>query len=120
MQVADAFFLQAHIVHAGIDQRKCHVLMREVALNMDEGFGLKIGEQNIKPIATHHKLLLSLGVSSSDVQKRMSTEITEELKMSKSKPDSAIWVHDSKEEIDRKLKKAYCPMMDKDLNDQEN
>lgn len=110
MQVADAFFLQAHIVHAGLDQRKCHVLMREVAMNMDEGFGLKIGDTNIKPIATHHKLLLSLGVSSSDAQKRMSTEITEELKMSKSKPDSAVWVHDSKEEIQRKLKKAYCPM----------
>ena len=33
-------------------------------------------------------------------------------KMSKSKPDSAIWVHDSFEEILRKLKKAYCPGVD--------
>ena len=30
-------------------------------------------------------------------------------KMSKSKPSSAIFVHDSKKEIDEKLKKAYCP-----------
>ena len=30
--------------------------------------------------------------------------------MSKSKPDSAIWVHDPKTEIARKLKQAYCPM----------
>ena len=29
--------------------------------------------------------------------------------MSKSKPDSAIFVHDSPEEIKRKLKKAHCP-----------
>jgi tyrosyl-tRNA synthetase len=110
MQVADAFFLQAHLVHAGLDQRKCHVLMREVASSLDEGFGLKIGDQTIKPIAIHHRLLLSLGISANDVQKRMTTEISEELKMSKSKPDSAIWVHDSKDEIDRKMKKAYCPM----------
>jgi tyrosyl-tRNA synthetase len=110
MQVADAFFLQTHLVHAGLDQRKCHVLMREVALSMDEDFGLKMGGQNIKPIAIHHKLLLSLGVTTSDVQNRMTSDITEELKMSKSKPDSAIWVHDSTEEIARKLKKAYCPI----------
>jgi len=32
-----------------------------------------------------------------------------ELKMSKSKPDSAIFMADSKEEIIRKIKKAYCP-----------
>ena len=110
MQVADAFYLQSHLVHAGLDQRKCHVLMREVAGSLDEGFELKIGDRNIKPIAIHHRLLLSLGISANDVQKRMTTEISEELKMSKSKPDSAIWVHDSKDEIDRKMKKAYCPM----------
>jgi tyrosyl-tRNA synthetase len=114
MQVADAFFLQSHLVHAGLDQRKCHVLMREVALSMDEDFGLKIGGQNVKPIAIHHKLLLSLGVTANDVQNRMSSDITEELKMSKSKPDSAIWVHDSAEEIARKLKKAYCPIPNQD------
>jgi tyrosyl-tRNA synthetase len=41
-------------------------------------------------------------------------------KMSKSKPDSAIWVHDSLEEIERKLKKAYCPMVDSNLTLEEN
>ena len=111
MQVADVFFLQAHLVHAGMDQRKCHVLMREVAANMDEGFDLKIGQKSIKPIAIHHNLLLSLGISPEQVSKRMNSDTNEELKMSKSKPDSAVWVHDSLEEISRKLKKAYCPMV---------
>jgi tyrosyl-tRNA synthetase len=111
MQVADPFFLQSHIVHAGIDQRKCHVLMREVAPNMNEGFELKIGESKVKPIAVHHHLLLSLGVSAQDTQKRMEAgAVSEELKMSKSKPDSAVWVSDNLEEISRKLKKAYCPI----------
>ncbi len=31
------------------------------------------------------------------------------LKMSKSKPDSAIFMLDSKEDVERKIRKAYCP-----------
>lgn len=31
------------------------------------------------------------------------------MKMSKSKPDSAIWIHDSVEDIERKISKAFCP-----------
>jgi tyrosyl-tRNA synthetase len=112
MQVADAFFMQTHLVHAGIDQRKCHVLMREVASGMDEGFGLNIGNKSIKPIAIHHALLLSLGVDVTSVSKRITVDVDDDsLKMSKSKPDSAVWVHDDINEIQRKLKKAYCPMV---------
>jgi tyrosyl-tRNA synthetase len=112
MQVADAYFMQTHLVHAGIDQRKCHVLMREVANGMDEGFDLKIGNKTIKPIAMHHGLLLSLGVDPISVSKRITTDVDDDsLKMSKSKPDSAVWVHDDLAEIQRKLKKAYCPMV---------
>src|SRR3989338_7273616 len=32
-----------------------------------------------------------------------------EMKMSKSNPDSAIFMNDSNEEVSRKIKKAYCP-----------
>jgi len=31
------------------------------------------------------------------------------MKMSKSKPDSAIFMNDSEDDIKRKMKKAYCP-----------
>jgi tyrosyl-tRNA synthetase len=101
MQVADPFFLKTHFVHAGIDQRKCHVLMRETALKVDPKVRLKISQDEVKPIAIHHSLILGL---------EHKGENAETSKMSKSKPDSAIWVHDSLQEIQRKLKKAYCPM----------
>ncbi len=113
LQVADAFFMQTHLVHAGIDQRKCHVLMREVAGGLAENFALKINDKKIKPIAIHHHLLLSLGVTAEDAKTRMDSVAAESLKMSKSKPDSAVWVTDSYDEIFRKLKKAYCPIPDK-------
>ncbi len=112
MQVADAFFLQTHLVHAGLDQRKCHVLMRETAPKLDQDYGLKIGQKFIKPIAIHHNLLL--GLEKKDLNDK------EASKMSKSKPDSAIWVHDSLAEIQRKIKKAYCPMIDLNLSQEEN
>jgi tyrosyl-tRNA synthetase len=40
---------------------------------------------------------------------RMSPDEMIEQKMSKSKPASAIFIHDSPEEIKSKIKKAYCP-----------
>jgi tyrosyl-tRNA synthetase len=109
MQVADCFFFGSHIVHAGMDQRKCHVLMREVASKLDGETGLKIAEKQIKPIAIHHALLHGLGQPESTIGED-GIEKLEVGKMSKSKPDSAIWVHETPEEIMRKLKKAYCPM----------
>lgn len=111
MQVTDAYFMQTHLVHAGLDQRKVHVLMREIALVVDEEIALKLDDKRIKPIAIHHALLLGMSAPKTDgtTTKMNPTEI-EDGKMSKSRPDSAIWVHDNLEEITRKLKKAYCPM----------
>ncbi len=122
MQVADCFWLNAHLVHAGIDQRKAHVLMREVALNLSDETSLKIADKTIKPIAIHHNLILGLGIDANEVAKRMTTdfEVNEELKMSKSKQNSAIWVHDTTEEIRRKIKMAYCPPVDTNLTLEEN
>ena len=132
MQVTDAFFMQTHLVHAGMDQRKCHVLMREIAYNLDSDFQLKIDEKAMKPIAIHHNLLLGLEsptktAVSSTVKiidpSNTTIEVEETFtvsKMSKSRPDSAIWVHDSLSEIQRKLKKAYCPMIDPNLDESGN
>jgi tyrosyl-tRNA synthetase len=103
MQVADPSFMGVQIVHAGLDQRKCHVLMREAASKVGYKYQLKIGDTPVKPLAIHHSLLLSLSVSGDSNNREVA-------KMSKSKPDSAVWVHDSLPEIQRKLKKAYCPM----------
>jgi tyrosyl-tRNA synthetase len=116
LQVADAFFMQTHIVHAGMDQRKCHVLMREVAPKLNDTFALMMGNIPVKPIAVHHALLLGLDKPILSVE----TNVFEASKMSKSKPNSCIFVHDSDEEIVKKLKKAYCPMPQEGQNEEEN
>lgn len=97
MQCADIFHLQADIAQLGMDQRKVNMLAREI--------GPKIGYY--KPVAVHHHMLMGLGQPKSDYSDAIERAI--DLKMSKSKPDSAIFMTDSREEIFRKIKKAYCP-----------
>lgn len=103
MQVADIFYQNIDIAHAGMDQRKAHVIMRDVAS--------KVYKDKPKPIALHHPLLIGL---QQPPQWPIPTgkderDVIMEMKMSKSKSDSAIWVHDTPEEIERKIKKAFCP-----------
>jgi len=103
MQAADIFRLNVDIAQLGMDQRKVNMLARQIA---DE-LGLK------KPAAVHHHMLISL---QPPVDKINSTDSKEDqtvaLKMSKSKPDSAIFMTDTKDEIYAKIKKAYCPPND--------
>ena len=56
-----------------------------------------------KPVALHTPLIPALNLSG-----RMDGDILK-IKMSKSDPDSGILIHDTADEIRRKLKKAYCP-----------
>lgn len=97
MQAADIFHLKADICQLGMDQRKVNVLAREI--------GEKIGYY--KPIIVSHHMLLGLQQIKTEEKNALDRAI--ELKMSKSKPDSAIFMTDTKEEIERKLNKAYCP-----------
>ncbi|MEM0231809.1 MAG: tyrosine--tRNA ligase [Candidatus Methanomethylicaceae archaeon] len=95
MQVEDIFFLDLDICLGGMDQRRAHVLAREVA----EKYGYK------KPIAIHTPLLSSLqGGGRMDSEEKII-----ECKMSKSKPETCIFIHDSPELIREKISKAYCP-----------
>lgn len=96
MQAADIFLLDAQIAHAGMDQRKVHMLAREVAPKL----------KREKPVALHGRLLPSLqGVE----RMNPTEEQVIDAKMSKSKPDSAIFVHEPEKEILRKINKAFCP-----------
>jgi len=97
MQCADIFHLKADITQLGMDQRKVNVLAREV--------GPKLGYW--KPVIVSHHMLMGLGEPSSDAGDVVEKAI--EMKMSKSNPDSAIFMTDTKEEVERKIKKAYCP-----------
>lgn len=108
MQAADIFLLQVNIAHAGIDQRKIHVIARENALKIKR-YPLKNskGEQ-IKPVAIHHPILLSLQPTQVNTEGEID-EVAMRMKMSKSKVGSGITIHDSPEEIKTKVKNAYCP-----------
>lgn len=110
MQVADIFIQQVHIAHAGLDQRKAHVIARDVADKIMSS-PLKIDDTTVKPIALHHHLLLGLQKPSvwPIPEEGSNQELFESMKMSKSKPDSAIFIHDSEDEIRRKVNKAFCP-----------
>lgn len=117
MQVADIFFMKKTIAHAGIDQRKAHVIMRDIA-NKLQYHPLTDQEGNrIKPVALHHHLLLGLGKPPHwPVKPEELKDVLFSFKMSKSKPDSCIFIHDSVDEIERKIKKAFCEERDVTLN----
>ena len=97
MQCADIFHLEADITQLGMDQRKVNILAREI--------GPKLGWW--KPAVVSHHMLMGLGQPVS--KEKDITERTIEQKMSKSKPDTAIFMSDSEEDIKRKINKAYCP-----------
>ncbi len=107
MQSADIFALGVNIAHAGTDQRNVHVVAREAAGEL----GFK------KPVAIHHPLLQGLlPPTLIEDEKGKKVMDMEKAKMSKSKPDSAIFIHDDAETIKRKLNSAYAPEGDIDFN----
>jgi len=100
MQATDIFMLKADIAQLGMDQRKVNMLARQIADEL--GYS--------KPAAVHHHMLISLKPPIDRIRNvEDKPERTIALKMSKSKPDSAIFMTDSKDEIYEKIKKAYCP-----------
>lgn len=97
MQAADIFHLDADICQLGMDQRKVNMLAREIAP--------KLGYK--KPVAVHHHMLMGLGQPPKEGADTIDRAI--DLKMSKSKPDTAIFMTDTEEMIRKKINKAYCP-----------
>ncbi|MCA9379050.1 tyrosine--tRNA ligase [Candidatus Dojkabacteria bacterium] len=98
MQVTDMFkVMECQVTQLGLDQRKVNMLAREIGPEL--GFW--------KPVVVSHGMLQGLGkplAESADA-----TERAISMKMSKSKPDTAIFMTDSAEEVERKITKAYCP-----------
>ena len=102
MQAADIFHMNLDVACAGMDQRKAHMLARDVA----EKLGWK------KPACVHTHLLMGLQ-GPETVEKKFDENadlnIQISSKMSKSIPKSCIFVHDTPSEIKTKIKEAYCP-----------
>mmetsp|Transcript_49945 Transcript_49945/g.128883 ORF Transcript_49945/g.128883 Transcript_49945/m.128883 type:complete len:742 (+) Transcript_49945:103-2328(+) len=87
MQCTDIFFLKADICQLGVDQRKVNMLAREYC----DAAGRKL-----KPVVLSHHMLYGLAAG--------------QAKMSKSNPDSAIFMEDTVEDVERKIRQAYCPI----------
>jgi len=86
MQCADVFFLNANICQLGMDQRKVNMLAREYAT---------ASKRRFQPVVISHGMISGLKEGQD--------------KMSKSDPDSAIFMEDTVDDVKRKVKKAYCP-----------
>ncbi len=101
MQTADIFHLNngspVDVCQLGMDQRKVNVLAREL--------GPKL--YGVKPIAIHHHMIQGLNKPKNSYNSLEDKVL--DLKMSKSNPDSAIFMTDSKKIIQKKISKAYCP-----------
>ncbi|MEM0073486.1 MAG: tyrosine--tRNA ligase [Thermoplasmatales archaeon] len=90
MQATDIFFLDLDVAFGGMDQRHVHMMARDIHHKLNrKGF-----------VAIHGPLISSL---------KGGNRMDPLNKMSKSKADSAIFIHDSPEEIERKIKGAFCP-----------
>ncbi len=117
MQVADIFIQGINLPHAGLDQRKAQVIARDVALNLKISPLLDNKGNKIKPVAVHHHLILGLGKPPVwPIKKENLQDVWSSLKMSKSKPETCIFIHDSEEEIRTKIKNAFCPEGEVEFN----
>jgi tyrosyl-tRNA synthetase len=95
MQVADIFELPVDLAYGGMDQRRAHVLAREVAHH----YGWSV------PTALHTPLLSSLRGGG-----RMNpAEGAVEGKMSKSDPGSGIPIPAASSEVSARIDAAFCP-----------
>ena len=105
LQATDIHEIGADIPHGGIDQRKAHILAREVFPKM--GW--------TKPVAVHHHVLMGIA-EPVKLETKDKLEQVIASKMSKSKPWTAIFIHDTDQEIKDKLRKAWCPEKQVDMN----
>lgn len=90
MQCTDVFFLGLDICQLGLDQRKVNMLARDCC-----------PPGHPKPIVVSHGMMLGL--------------LENQPKMSKSNPNSAIFMEDSEKDVRAKIKAAFCP--EKQLQD---
>ncbi|MCL4323977.1 MAG: tyrosine--tRNA ligase [Candidatus Thermoplasmatota archaeon] len=103
MQVADIFELGVDLAYGGMDQRRAHVLAREVAAK--NGWPV--------PIALHTPLVSSLKGGG---RMNPGEEGLMEKKMSKSDASTAAYAGDSEEILRERIKGAFCPARETEGN----
>ena len=95
MQAADIFELQIDIAIGGMDQRKAHMYMRQVADRHNW----------LKATCVHTPILSGLKASGARME-------SFDHKMSKSDPSGAILLHDDAKKMRKKMRKAYLDPQD--------
>ncbi|OHT13912.1 Tyrosine--tRNA ligase [Tritrichomonas foetus] len=85
MQAADVFMLNVDFCQLGVDQRKVNMLAIEYANSI----------KRTPPMILSHHMLMGLKGKA--------------VKMSKSDPEGAIFIEDTREDVFRKVSKAVCP-----------
>jgi len=102
MQASDIFHMELNVACAGMDQRKAHMLARDTA----EKLHWK------KPVCIHTHLLMGLQ-GPEKLEKRFDEDTNINLqissKMSKSVPQTCIFIHDTPDDVKAKVRAAYCP-----------
>jgi len=83
MQCIDIFYLKVNVAIGGTDQRKIHMMARDYLHKINY----------IKPVAIHTPILLGI-----DGKQKMSKSL-----------NNAIFLNDPPEQIEHKIRKAYCP-----------
>jgi tyrosyl-tRNA synthetase len=114
MQAADIFAQGVNLAHAGTEQRKAHVIARDVATRLRTNRLTDSEGHTIKPAAVHHPLLL--GLRKPPVWPLPEDVDPSTLKMSKSDPSSAVFIHDDPDTIRRRVAKAFCPPQETRFN----
>lgn len=110
MQVADIFAMGVKLAQAGMDQRKAHVIALDTALKLEVNPLRNAEGEKIKPVAIHHHLVLGMKKPSVwPPPAENKQDFWASMKMSKSDPNSAIFIHDSEDEVRAKIRKAFCP-----------
>jgi tyrosyl-tRNA synthetase len=101
MQASDIFHMDLDCACSGMDQRKAHMLARDLAPKL----GYKA------PICLHSPLLPGLQGEAVEgaFDEDASIDQSIKMKMSKSIEKGAIWVNDSPDTIREKYRMAFCP-----------
>ncbi len=137
MQVADIFMLGAKITQLGMDQRKVNMLAREIGPQLGYWKPVVVSHHMLMGLGTPKKIETTesdmaaatwdspanaggglppesaghVADSSHTYPENNESKIKRviALKMSKSKPDTSIFMTDTEADIKRKINKAYCP-----------
>jgi len=101
MQASDIFQMELDCACSGMDQRKVHMLAREVAPRL----GFK------SPVCLHNSLLPGLQLIKVEGSFDEDASIDESIKhkMSKSVGKGALWINDSPQDVREKYREAFCP-----------